>query len=413
MAYRPGARLAALGGASLLCIASLGCAPPPESVGFGLSTDEGDGSSSGAPPEGTSTDTGADESTGEPHVGPEPKWEVLLEHRTACHAAEPMPDGGVAIIAESYDTHEIVLHRYAPDGTISWQQSGGSKSFSMDVLPDGRIVVGGSSSEDPNRAAVWLLSPEGDVLATYVPPPPELPEDQTWVSMIDADPSGVAFVVQHYRAVTDYEQPDYELAFADLDLEPHWWLADFKQVDLEEGVFTLNQVMDVQLGAMGSIRTLEYGSPDRIRSFSPTGELESEMPLDYRLDARLAEGAPGVLLEDTDEVYRLRGLEERPDLDVELRYDEIGVDPPGIGWLKVYHDGGNVLVADTKDIRHALWVSQLDADGTPIDERTLDPGMDDDMTFVASAPGPDDSVYFCGYYSEQDRGFLARRYPAW
>lgn len=403
------------GVAALLTTLSLGCLPLPESLGEGLVTDDGpgsDGSSTTSTPDPSSTGEASEGTSDGANHEPDPEWELELETDTACQAVEPMPDGGVVAIVEILDGSGVrMLRRYAPDGTLLWEQPAGAAYFSISTLPDGRIVAGGSTG-DPNRAAVWMLSPEGEVQAFYEPPAPGSSEVKTWVDMVDATPSHVAFVVVRFQPKEMFDYA-FELAFADLDLEPSWWRTDFV------GELGVSTILYTQLAASGSVRTLEVQGSRRLRTFTPTGDLESEEPLPFEPGENypaLSQGDPGILIEDVLATgYRLRGLEERPGFEVILDSEELGMDPPGLGLLQAYHHDGGLLVANTADTRHSIWVSQLDAEGTPIYARTLESMVGEYLFLFAVAPGHDGSVYLCGSQSSesglQHNGFLLRRYP--
>jgi len=386
----------------------LGCSPLPESVGEGLETGDG-GDPSG---EGLTADTNGSEDTaaGDDTVedDPEPKWELLFESDTRCTDLAVMPDGGVIMLLRNTTAEgpgaERRLRRYTPDGTLAWQRPDGTEMLDMTTLPDGRILVGGAVSEAPRQAALWLLSPEGEVEATYVQPLDGTGDDAL-VTSVAAAPSGVAFIVVHLddESPSDYIPLRYEAASAGLDLVPLWWIPEVDALAAN--------LHSVQIAASGSIRTLQLEfTPEsgRMRTFSAAGVLEDDEVVPSW--ATFAVGEPGVVLGYDAAGLHVQGLTEAPELGDHLFEVELS------NWPSAYHQDG-LFIGSAVPGSTAAWVRRLDVDGTQVYERTFAPSEGPQVLLNLVVPGPDESVYLCGAEIDEGghdpRGFLSRRYPLW
>lgn len=424
-------------GALLLSCLPLGCLPPPEIVGGGLPTDGSEGTSIGDTSIGDTTDTtlgSADSSSsdgtpsddsGGPIELTGSEWDLQFEPRVACEAIAPMPDGGAVIAVMSFDTHEGAVRRYDADGTLLWQRADGTRAEVVNALPDGRIVAGGMSSTDPPyRAALWVLSPEGDVQATYAPPSPPTPTDDTWIEDLAADSSSVAFVLQtqHFDGpVGDTTPPQgFKLGFAGLDLQPTWWATDF------DAPWPNNSyaIVDLQRMASGSVRTIEGWAGVRTRQLSITGAVESVSGFPNDQSSQwLAAGDPGVVIEEIVESYyvppfgfHLWGLEELPGLDITIPASDLGLDPPWVQVPGVHHHDG-LLFVHSMENKTIMWVTKLDEDGAPLYQGVLDNELGGHFDTREVTQGVDRSFFVCGTRNEADgtgmRGFLLRRFPRW
>lgn len=386
----------------------LGCVPLPESLGDGLDTDSdasGPGSSGDEGLDsGSSAETAAED--GDDQLEPEPRWDILFDG-SRCTGLAVVPDGGPVVLIGGPDADGFVagreLRRYAADGTLSWQREDGTDLVDVATLPDGRIVIGGSVSESPRQAALWLLTPEGDLEASYVQPLDGTGDDAL-VTRVATSASGVGFVVLHLDpdSVSSFEPTRYETGLAGLDLVPQWWTPE---VDGQAA-----QRYGVEIAASGSLRTLQLEfEPQltRMLTYSASGVLEGDEEVSPTIEA--AEGEPGVLLGLDDAGLRIRGLEE-------AMFGQILV-PQDFGSFPVAYHRDGLFIGGAAAGGLGSVVVRLDDEGNQLYLRTFSSFVNPYVLVRGIAPAPDESIYLCGVEAEdggQDpRGFLSRRYPLW
>lgn len=356
-----------------LSILLLGCEPPPESVGHGLSTSTGDEGSSGQPPSDDPADggsSGAEATGGEVDV--EPEWELRIPGGS-CKEIAGMPDGGVIAVIGSDTPPHNEIHRYGPDGTLLWQQGTGPLYASLDTLPDGRIVLGGSVAGDFSEGGLWLLSAEGETLASQILPFPDDGElHGLTVFDLDATEDGVAF------SVFDVGDPPYTLSWAALDLVPQWSTSDF------DASPTSIQVQDdgIIRVLINEIETLD----SRVRRFAADGTPLTTQPQQGR--TAFASGDPGALVGWLGQSMELRGLEELPGL-------YYAPDEHHGGLPVASHRDGFVLSGWVDDGTR-LWVQRLDADANLVFEHTRAPAFGDSVWVEGVEVTIDGAAYVCG-----------------
>ncbi|PAT42931.1 InlB B-repeat-containing protein [Vandammella animalimorsus] len=98
---------------------------------------------------------------------------------TALHA---LPDGGaLAGVSNPPDPAQTGLYRLRPDGTVQWFRKTGGQVRALAVLPSGDILVGGRSLQIYPSAApfdVYRLKPDGEVDFSFQPT--DLGSEQVW-----------------------------------------------------------------------------------------------------------------------------------------------------------------------------------------------------------------------------------------
>lgn len=144
----------------------------------------------------------------------DPDGNILWEHNytgtadQACYAGNLalMPDGGVVICGQSWDRPNnisILTIRFAPDGTVLWQQlekAGYTHTSGDDVVVDseGRIYVTGYGYDYSYREDMITLgySADGDLLWTQIYANPQ-PDGSDYPQVIALDEDLNVFVTGH------------------------------------------------------------------------------------------------------------------------------------------------------------------------------------------------------------------------
>lgn len=391
----------------LASILLLGCVPPPESLGEGLDTDTDTGAEEGIGSGSSAGPVSADWTDGTDEIDPEPKWELVFDEFSMCKDLALMPDGGAVVFLGTRDAEGLItgheLRRYAANGTLLWQRPQGTDIVDVTTLPDGRILIGGSESEAPRQAALWLLAPNGELEASYVHPL-DGTQDDALVTSVAASPSGVAFVILHLDDTSEspFDASRYEAGFAGSDLVPQWWAPEADGHAM--------QLYGVQIAASGSIRTLqlEYeAEATRMLTYSATGVPEGDEIVSPTI--LFAGGEPGVLFGLDETGLRVQGLEEATFGQL-LFVEDFGSFPGG------YHQDG-LLIGGNAPGGIGVHVIQLDVDGSQRYIRTFAPIEGPYVSLYGAAPGPEESLYLCGAELDEgganSRGFLSRRYPLW
>jgi len=283
----------ALGVLSLSC---LGCDPDPKNVGNGL--ESGGSSESG----------GADDGA----MG----WQHELPLGEVVFKAAAMPDGGLVVSTLDYLNFQgSRIIRYAPDGTVSWEQQVGSQLHALATLDDGRIIAAGMAYDGVQSvAALWRLSPEGSIEALHEFPRPGAFEFSNGdVRDLVVSDAGVAYVVHNNGE--DLVVPRAQLYWSGLDLVPQWsW---------EEFTVTPD---DVAILPSGELRTIErptgsYEDDVLLRSFSPTGMLLGTAMLP---SGKFADDAPLIEVGRSNEGVWARGIEGTSDLELSYAQADFG-----------------------------------------------------------------------------------------
>lgn len=347
--------------ASLLLSLLLACTPFPKNVGDDELGADDDGSGESLDPD-------------------EPLWSHVLPAETVLARIVGMPDGSVAAIELRYEPYEQRVTRYAADGTVLWQTDVGSHWLrSIAALPDGRLLVGGTTPQGGLRATLWRLSSTGVIEATHVHPLPGDAESNASVAEIAVGSGGIAYLVDN--SGVEPGTPGVELWWSDIDLVPQWSWASFD-----------GYTADVVVMGSGEIRTIEQLSyeqgTDLIRAFAPDGTptWDALAPL----STRFADDEPLVLFENADGFTWLHGVDGTSPLDVMIPQ------PISDGGFTVTH-GHGVAAVRTTDLGMQLELFQFDEAGALVRQLTR-PTLEKDRTAPLDiAIAPDGAVYIAGY----------------
>jgi hypothetical protein len=343
----------------------LACTPLPKSIG----DDELDTDPTGADPTegGTSDELGTGDWL----------WSHASPAGTFIVGIAGMPDDGVAVVEHRQEIQDQRVIRYAPDGSELWRVDLGSWSINaIDVLDDGRLLLGGSTRNDEGRlsAAVWRLSPAGVVEAMHQHATAD--DHHTRVMDLTTHGTTAAYLVSNFGI--EPGMPATELFVVDLGLAPQWSWNGFS-----------GDAADVAVVPSGEVLTLEPYSlangTDLRRTFDVAGTptTEEEVP-----GGRFADDEPLVMLEaGPDGVDRLVGL-------AGTVFDVLLAGDAELGPRVATHRHGVAAVGASHGM---LALVQHDSAGNALRDLLVQRVLGGEATALDIAIASDGAVYIGGY----------------